>query len=736
MKRALPLPGSFLLILTAVTCTMGALISGFVFSVNTGALALTWLIAAFALPAFAAFRRGKGVLLLIPPALALLIWQLPGIVEGAKGVINYISSEYNKWLYIPVFFQDAGASVDEYTVFFAAAGVALACLLYVSICLWRNSYMVVLLTAPLIFLTFILIFHQPSPWFLVGLLAVYLTLIINNAIYPDDKSKKSRGIIASVSLSALLLGAAFFAVSPENYKRGSTINTLDVVIRDIADQAGLARIKYGTGWPALSADGVWKFNTEQVGVADAGTCNISDNRVLDVVADKAGTYYLRGYSMQHFDGRAWSVNSETLWLPGEELSVTKPAFIAAEYSRLFPDAAPAYVNMSISWTNGVSAGVTLAPYNSFPVNWPGDGYKYYVYQTEDSILRLAFEISMYGIINSEQLRFDSVMRTADLSRYNVAVHSSETYTQIDSYTARGLRRLAAEAEIYPGDDRAGIADRVAEYISSSGRYTLSPYIVPEGEDFALYFLENSKQGYCIHFATTAVLMLRALDVPARLTSGFIVTVADNAVGRTVAVTDRNAHAWVEVYFDDIGWLPLEVTPPAPRNEVAEGFVYADTYRSDGPVFEQEDDMPPDWMMEQLMGDRPRVTGGDGDLAQEQPGPSVLRVVIPAVIILVAAIAALLLRRRIAIERRGRRFSQTDTNAAVICVWRYVSRLSRRARSPEALETLALRARFSQHRISEDERADMVGYARKMTGEIYENRSLFGRMWLKWGLAAL
>lgn len=80
---------------------------------------------------------------------------------------------------------------------------------------------------------------------------------------------------------------------------------------------------------------------------------------------------------------------------------------------------------------------------------------------------------------------------------------------------------------------------------------------PAGEDFVGYFLTESRRGYCMHFASAAVLMLRTLGVPARYASRLC---GRHVAGETVEVPDYNAHAWAEVYCDGYGWQPVEVTP--------------------------------------------------------------------------------------------------------------------------------------------------------------------------------
>jgi len=693
--------------------------------------------------------RGKGALLLIPPVLAVFIWKLTEITEGAKGVINMITTEYNKWLYIPVLFSGSEASVYEITAFFAAAGVVLAFLLYGAICLKRDSLLVVFFTVPLVFLTFVINYLQPSIWFLIGLLAIYLTLLISNGLDKDVKpGKKRRGIFAAVVMTALLLGLAYFVSSPNDYRRGERLHTLESSLISLSERTQIIRLKSGVGWPAVSGDGAWRFNTDRVRIADAGIRTITDTPLLEVNATRAGSYYLRGYSMQYFDGRTWSVDSRPL-LPDEDIAVAMPALIMAEYSRI-NNTDRAQVNMIVinKGIDETADKTVYTPYYSYPVSWSDldiglyNDYDVDFYYTRTSIIDVADMISGDSPILNSRL----------LAGYNKMV--KEEFTMVDRSTAGELRRLALEAGIDTRADRAVIADKVASYISSSARYTLTPYVIPDDKDFALYFLQNSKQGYCIHFATAATLMLRALDVPARFTYGFAITVAQSDVGRSVEVTDRNAHAWVEVYYDDIGWLPLEVTPPASGVGPSDGrpavsatvppLAPVDNDRNDdtGAL----DDMPPDWVLGQLEQDVPTQPPGPGGGAGAQQDPTqeqddqvpqgsgvVWTVVVSIVVFAAVVLSAIVVRRSVIRKRHNKSTAQEDPNAAVIHVWRYVTRLDRNMRLPAEMEALALKARFSNHRISGDEREDMIGRAFRFAEEVYAHKSVFGRLWLKWGV---
>ena len=91
--------------------------------------------------------------------------------------------------------------------------------------------------------------------------------------------------------------------------------------------------------------------------------------------------------------------------------------------------------------------------------------------------------------------------------------------------------------------------------------------MPDGVDFATWFLEDAQSGYCVHFATTATVLLRSLGIPARYAEGYIVIQKDydkqpDAEGY-ISIEDTHAHAWVEVFDPSLlEWVPVEMTKSA------------------------------------------------------------------------------------------------------------------------------------------------------------------------------
>lgn len=121
--------------------------------------------------------------------------------------------------------------------------------------------------------------------------------------------------------------------------------------------------------------------------------------------------------------------------------------------------------------------------------------------------------------------------------------------------------------------RMQIALALAAALKNYQSYSLNPGPLPEGEDPVAYFLMHSQKGYCVHFASAAVQLLRQMGVPARYVSGYVIRIKEfkqNGDSFTASVKDSNAHAWAEIYLDQTGWVPVDVTPPADNAMPADG----------------------------------------------------------------------------------------------------------------------------------------------------------------------
>lgn len=142
------------------------------------------------------------------------------------------------------------------------------------------------------------------------------------------------------------------------------------------------------------------------------------------------------------------------------------------------------------------------------------------------------------------------------------------YDRFCDYPAERLPELTAfleQAKFRTGNVYDSLAD-VYVFLRSQAVYELEAADPPPGKDFVEHFLFETREGYCAHFASAAVLMLRYLGVPARYATGYSLSAGaftkDGDGNYTAVATDMQAHAWAEVYLDGIGWIPMEMTPGA------------------------------------------------------------------------------------------------------------------------------------------------------------------------------
>ena len=100
---------------------------------------------------------------------------------------------------------------------------------------------------------------------------------------------------------------------------------------------------------------------------------------------------------------------------------------------------------------------------------------------------------------------------------------------------------------------------IRDFLLHEFPYTLTPVPVPRGVCFVDFFLFEGREGYCTYFASAMAIMARIAGIPSRYVEGFVLPPAP-ADSPSVVVTNRMAHAWVEIYLEGFGWYIIEATP--------------------------------------------------------------------------------------------------------------------------------------------------------------------------------
>ncbi|GAB3450081.1 DUF3488 and transglutaminase-like domain-containing protein [Actinophytocola sediminis] len=175
-------------------------------------------------------------------------------------------------------------------------------------------------------------------------------------------------------------------------------------------------------------------------------------------------------------------------------------------------------------------------------------------------------------------------------------------SQPSAQALRGARRATTEDidEVYTRRD--GLNDRVIElatrltagktnvfdqvqaiqaYFDPTNGFTYELRTAAGSDDDALVdFLFDSKTGYCEQYASAMAILLRAANIPSRVAMGYTAGVS---TGEYRTITTMNAHAWVEVFFPDSGWVQFDPTP------LADGTTYNPPYATESDPSVPEDD---------------------------------------------------------------------------------------------------------------------------------------------------
>lgn len=148
--------------------------------------------------------------------------------------------------------------------------------------------------------------------------------------------------------------------------------------------------------------------------------------------------------------------------------------------------------------------------------------------------------------------------------YNEMVYREDTLVP-DSLRVT-LQRVLKEdgpAEGEEHGDYSEVKEKIVYLLNKTCTY--SDYLANpwNGLDFIAEFVDGTKTGYDLHFASAAVMMFRYYGIPARYVEGYLVTKDDAErmeAGQPYVLTGKSAHAWAEYYQDGVGWLPFEVLP--------------------------------------------------------------------------------------------------------------------------------------------------------------------------------
>jgi len=236
--------------------------------------------------------------------------------------------------------------------------------------------------------------------------------------------------------------------------------------------------------------------------------------------------YWRGLVMHHFNGRTWSGSD-----PSVGLRAARQVEVRGEPVKYQVTMEPTHqqwvyaLDMPYRWTlERTFMGRQQELARVFPIDQ-----------------RIAYEIESYTDYRAE----------AQLNRF-----ANAAYVALPEGSNPRTVELAQQMRSAAGSDGAYIDALLAKFHNEEFYYTLQP--PPLGSNPVDRFLFESQRGFCEHYASAFGVMMRAVDIPARIVLGYQGGEL-NPVGDYMIVRQSDAHAWVEVWFEGRGWVRVDPT---------------------------------------------------------------------------------------------------------------------------------------------------------------------------------
>ncbi len=165
----------------------------------------------------------------------------------------------------------------------------------------------------------------------------------------------------------------------------------------------------------------------------------------------------------------------------------------------------------------------------------------------------------------------------------------------DPRYAEIAQQLASRLRTEYRDDPLAQALSVKTYLDENGIYSRRSTHAG-ATDPAASFLFGDLTGYCVHFAHAAAYLYRSLDIPARVAAGYAVEESARGGGSTIMIRSGDAHAWPEIFLEDVGWVVVDLAPQTTLDEPIQAPDSA-LQRMLGEMMRQQDDE--EWLEDEL-----------------------------------------------------------------------------------------------------------------------------------------
>ena len=266
--------------------------------------------------------------------------------------------------------------------------------------------------------------------------------------------------------------------------------------------------------------------------------------------------YWRGPVLWDFDGRTWT--------PGRTVLTVAPKFTELDQQ--------------------INYIVTLEPHNKpwlFALDVPDK-------LSVPATLTYDFQVLNKEPVNA-RMRYAARSNLVYHANLEEAVRQLQRGLQLPKQFNPRAQQLAAEWRASSKDDADIVRTALAYFNKQGFVYTLEPPLL--GADTVDDFLFTTRQGFCEHYASAFVFLMRAANVPARVVTGYLGG-EFNDVGNYYIVRQSDAHAWAEVWLAGQGWVRVDPTAAIAPDRVQRGLSAALSNNAALPFMERN---PPQWM---------------------------------------------------------------------------------------------------------------------------------------------
>lgn len=415
-------------------------------------------------------------------------------------------------------------------------------------------------------------------------------------------TKLKRSFNAQIGAYTAIICAAVFAFVfigwyVSGYARPEILNTyryhIAYAVKNFSFEEFTEEVKYQTEQFFESFTNnkiIGGISSGELGDVETVKFNNEDTLIVTVASKPTATIYLRGFAAGDYSSREWGA------LPDRIYNASRSVFnnaeqqniftgnISGKFIQLYFDSIGKTANSTISVKNLTSnEELMYIPYNSYFnensfdfrndsfIQTNGDTYSTRFYNIGN--VSAEHWCSFYD--NSKET-YSTFLNSAKYSPNKSPITYDEKFSSLESSYRSFVydNYLDFDEKLYPEIQQSfsgvryscsidTIISNAQNYVWNNAEYSLSPGKTPSDEDFIRYFLYENKLGYCSHFASAGVMIFRAAGIPSRYAEGFIATpdlFEKTDEGYTANVKDNAAHAWVEIYVDTIGWVPVEMTP--------------------------------------------------------------------------------------------------------------------------------------------------------------------------------